>query len=223
MYQELGSFFNPSPEMRELNILQAIAENPSISQERLSREIGIVPSMVNRYLSDFERTGLITKIGENRRSMSYILLDEGRVRLQYLTVAYLADVAKIYAQSRSVFGEVLDFISARDFEKVYLYGAGIVGKMVSTILLYERIDVLGFIDDADFKKGTQVNGIVVLEPERVVGNEYDAVIVASFAHSASILSKAAAIGLSKLYSFEISSKGRVSLKEHKTNGGSEND
>jgi DNA-binding MarR family transcriptional regulator len=223
LYQELGSFFNPSPEMRELNILRAIAENPSISQERLSREIGIVPSMVHRYLSDFERTGLIMKTGETRRSMSYVLLDEGRVRLQYLTVSYLADVARIYAQSRNIFGDVLDFIATRDFESVYLYGAGIVGKMLSTILLFEKIDVLGFIDDASFKKGSQLNGIPVFDPEQITGKEYDAIIIASFAHAASILAKAEARGHDKLYVFEISEKGRVSLIEHKLNGGTDNE
>lgn len=214
MYQELGSFFNPSPEMRELSILKAIAENPSISQERLSREIGIVPSMVHRYLDDFEKTGLIKKTGENRRTMSYVLQGEGRNRLQYLTVAYLSDVAKIYAQSRSVFGEVLDFIGINGLDSVYLYGAGIVGKMLSTILLFERIEVLGFIDDSALKKGKEVGGVPVFDPEQVIETDYDGIIVASFAHSSSIISRAEAKGLRRLYVFEISENGSVSLKKH---------
>jgi len=214
VYQELGSFFNPSPEMRELSILKAIAENPSISQERLSREIGIVPSMVHRYLDDFEKTGLIKKTGENRRTMSYVLQGEGRNRLQYLTVAYLSDVAKIYAQSRSVFGEVLDFIGINGLDRVYLYGAGIVGKMLSTILLFERIEVLGFIDDSALKKGKEVSGVPVFDPDQVIETDYDAVIVASFAHASSIISRAEEKGLRRLYVFEISENGSVSLKKH---------
>jgi len=223
VYQELGSFFNPSPEMRELSILKAIAENPSISQERLSREIGIVPSMVHRYLDDFEKTGLIKKTGENRRTMSYVLQGEGRNRLQYLTVAYLSDVAKIYAQSRSVFGEVLDFIGMNGLDRVYLYGAGIVGKMLSTILLFERIEVVGFIDDSAIKKGKEVSGVPVFDPDQVIETDYDAIIVASFAHASSIISRAEAKGFQRLYVFEISENGSVSLKKHKQNGGFGND
>ena len=223
MYQELGSFFNPSPEMRKLSILKAIAENPSISQERLSREIGIVPSMVHRYLDDFEKTGLIKKAGENRRTMSYVLQGEGRNRLQYLTVAYLSEVAKIYAQSRSVFGEVLDFIGMNGFDSVYLYGAGIVGTMLSTILFFERIEVIGFIDDSALKKGKEVSGVPVFDPEQVIETDYDAIIVASFAHSSSIITRAEEKGLQRLYVFEISKNGSVSLKKHDQNGGFVND
>ncbi|NLZ14506.1 MAG: winged helix-turn-helix domain-containing protein, partial [Thermotogaceae bacterium] len=61
------SFLNPSPNLREMTVLQMLIKNPALSQETLARNAGVVPSMVNRYLKDFEDEGLLIKEGENRR------------------------------------------------------------------------------------------------------------------------------------------------------------
>ncbi|HOI63023.1 MAG TPA: winged helix-turn-helix domain-containing protein, partial [Mesotoga sp.] len=37
-----------------MSILKALTESSSVSQERLARLAGIVPSMVNKYIKDFE-------------------------------------------------------------------------------------------------------------------------------------------------------------------------
>ena len=104
------SFFNPSPNFREMSILKALTESSSVSQERLARIAGIVPSMVNKYIRDFEDSELIQKEGENRRNMKYVLTEAGKFRLQYLTILYLKEAAKLYTESRDIFGEVLDTI-----------------------------------------------------------------------------------------------------------------
>ena len=47
---EKYTFFNPSPNFREMMILKLISEDNDISQDKISKNVGIVPSMVNKYL-----------------------------------------------------------------------------------------------------------------------------------------------------------------------------
>ncbi|WP_367363104.1 hypothetical protein [Mesotoga sp.] len=42
--------------------------------------------------------------------MRYVLTEAGKFRLQYLTILYLKEAAKLYTESREIFGEVLDTI-----------------------------------------------------------------------------------------------------------------
>ena len=59
-------------------ILKLISEDNDISQDKISKNVGIVPSMVNKYLKDFEEKGYILKSGENKRNMTYQLTEQGK-------------------------------------------------------------------------------------------------------------------------------------------------
>ncbi|MDK2953028.1 MAG: hypothetical protein PWQ27_411 [Kosmotoga sp.] len=215
------SFFNPSPNFREMSILKAIAETPSISQERLAAVAGVVPSMINRYIKDFEEQEYIVKEGENRRKMQYILTEKGRFRLQFLTISYLREVAKLYVQSRETFGEVLDKLKDEGYERLLLYGAGIIGSILVDVLRTEGFVLVGFVDDSLFKQGSFFHDLKVYSPEEVSKLEYDGIIVASFKHADTISKNAIRNGMKNIMVFEISSSGTVSIR--RINGGSTNE
>jgi len=206
-----AKFFNPAPDFREMAILRAIMENPDISQEQLSSLVGVVPSMINRYLKDFEERDLIEKRGKNKRKMSYRILESGKQHLQYLIIGYLSDISKLYRSSRNIFLDVLMTISKENIRKVFLYGAGIVGKMLANVLISEEIEIVGFIDDSLIKQGSQIQGITIYSVKEAVNMDYDAVLIASFAHTERIRNKALSKGLKTLYLFEINERGKVFL------------
>ena len=206
------SFFNPSPDFREMNILKALTENPSISQERLAKVAGIVPSMVNRYINDFEEKGYIKKEGENRRNMKYVLLEAGKYRLQFLTISYLREVATLYLQSRETFGRVLDEISSQGYEKLLLYGAGIIGSILVDVFRTEGMEVIGFIDDSAVKQSGMFHGLKVYSAVEANKLDYDAVIIASFKHAKKMVANALSANMKNVMVFEISELGNVSLK-----------
>ncbi|WP_240739407.1 winged helix-turn-helix transcriptional regulator [Marinitoga lauensis] len=118
------TFFNPSPNFRELMILQIISQNERVSQEMIAKSVGIVPSMVNRYLKDFEDKKYIIKTGGNRRNMNYEITYEGKKRLQFLTVSFINEVSKIYSETKKSFNKVLDKIEDMGYQNILLYGAG---------------------------------------------------------------------------------------------------
>ena len=207
------SFFNPSPDFREMNILKAITENPKVSQERLAKYVGVVPSMINRYISDFEEKGYIKKEGENRRTMKYTLLQKGKFRLQFLIISYLREVANLYSQSRETFGKLLDILLAEECEKPLLYGAGIIGSIVVDVLRTEGIDPIGFVDDSETKQGGVFHNLKVYSIQQTKKMNYDAVIIASFKHAQEMVNNAIKHGMKNIMVFEISDFGNVSLKK----------
>lgn len=207
------SFFNPSPNFREMSILKALTESSSVSQERLARLAGIVPSMVNKYIKDFEDSGLIQKEGENRRNMRYVLTEAGKFRLQYLTILYLKEAAKLYTESREIFGEVLDTLKESEHQSFYLYGAGIIGGILADVLRTEGMKIIGFIDDSIAKQNGTFHDLHVFSPEEVTCNEDTAVIVASFRHADNIVKNARENGMKNVMVFTISRTGKVELEQ----------
>ncbi|NUU99806.1 MarR family transcriptional regulator [Marinitoga sp. 1154] len=206
-------FFNPSPNFRELMILQLISQNEHISQEMLSKSVGIAPSMVNRYLKDFEDKDYILKIGENRRNMNYKITEEGKKRLQFLTVSFINEVSKIYSETKNSFKKVLDKIENMGYKNILLYGAGVVGGIVLKILTGENINVIGFIDDSISKQGDKLHGISIYSPEEVKDLKYDMIIIASFRHSERIFENAKKHKIKNIYIFNIDETGNVSLEK----------
>lgn len=206
-------FLNPSPNFRELMILQIISQNKKVSQEMIARSVGIVPSMVNRYLKDFEDKKYIIKTGGNRRNMNYEITHDGKKRLQFLTVSFINEVSKIYSETKKSFNKVLDKIEDMGYQNILLYGAGVVGGIVLKVLTGENINVIGFIDDSVSKQGDKIHGINIYSPEEVKNMNYDMIIIASFRHSEDILKNAKENQLSNIYIFNIDESGNVSLEK----------
>ena len=205
------SFFNPSPNLREMQILRILASDPEVSQESIAYKTGIVPSMVNRYLKDFEERDLIIKEGINKRKMIYKLTENGKKRLQFLTVLYVSEVSRLYMSVNDFFSKVVVEINKNKIKKVILYGAGVVGKIVFNVMRSIGIEVLGFVDDAPSKHGEMIYSLPVYSPDSRKLPKYDAIIVASFRHSQVILEKAKKHNLKNIFIFKIDEMGYVSL------------
>ncbi|HPE69542.1 MAG TPA: winged helix-turn-helix transcriptional regulator [Thermotogota bacterium] len=206
------SFFNPSPDFRELSILRALTATPEISQERLAQLAGIVPSMVNRYIREFEEAGLVRKVGENRRRMRYELTQAGKYRLQFLTIAYLSEVARLYGESGGLFSAILDTLHAENCDRIFLYGAGIIGGILAEVLKPQPLQVLGFVDDASIKQGGMFHNLPVYAPDQLPRAPYDGMIVASFRHAERICDRAKQQGMKNLFVFQVAPSGRVALQ-----------
>ena len=206
------SFFNPSPNLREMVILKSISENQDISQESLARVANVVPSMINKYMKDFEDKGYVFKMGENRRRMSYLLTQEGKEKLQYLIVSYLREVARLYSGSRDIFGEVLDELRYHELDGILLYGAGIIGSILADVFRTEGMGIVGFVDDSPLKQNEVFYDLKVYRPEDVAGLDYGAVVITSFSHARHIGERARSFRMKNVSAFEISDAGKVSIR-----------
>ncbi|WP_233186538.1 winged helix-turn-helix transcriptional regulator [Petrotoga sp. 9PWA.NaAc.5.4] len=194
-------------------ILKLISQEGNISQDVMAKNVGIVPSMINKYLKVFEENGYILKTGENRRNMTYEITQAGKKRLQFLLVSFVDEVSELYSETKDSFKKVLQTLKKDKLRNILLYGAGVVGGIVLKVLKSENINVIGFLDDSAFKQGEKLQGIDIYSPEKANELKYDALIIASFRQSEILLSKAQEKKLEKLYVFKIDEEGNISLRK----------
>jgi FlaA1/EpsC-like NDP-sugar epimerase len=196
-------------------ILNLISQDNDISQDSMAKIVGVVPSMINKYLKDFEENGYLLKSGENKRNMSYELTDAGKKRLQFLIVSFVDEVSELYTETKDSFKKVFQTLKKDNIKNILLYGAGVVGGIVLKVLKDENINIVGFLDDSSLKQGDKLQGIDIYSPEKAKELIYDALIIASFRKSESILQKAIEKNLQKLYVFKIDDEGNISLEGRK--------
>ena len=90
-----AEFYEPTPMLRELQILTILAENPGVSQKEISSRVAIVPSMVHNYLHGLAGKGLIDFQGPSRRRMRYILTQAGEERLRSLSGRHAEEACRV--------------------------------------------------------------------------------------------------------------------------------
>jgi DNA-binding IclR family transcriptional regulator len=67
------NIFKPTEEIRNLNILEELENNPLVSQRELSHKFNIALGLTNAYLNRMARKGWIRIQGLNRRRIGYYL------------------------------------------------------------------------------------------------------------------------------------------------------
>ncbi len=73
----------------ELDILKIVAENPSVSQRKISDKTGISLGQVNFLIKKFVKKGLIKIEGQTTKSIKYNLTPRGFAEKAALTMEYI--------------------------------------------------------------------------------------------------------------------------------------
>ncbi|ABR31252.1 MarR family transcriptional regulator [Thermosipho melanesiensis] len=189
-------FFRPTPEYRKLLILEALKENSDISQKDLSVIVGIVPSLINKYLNEFKELGLI-KVESQGRKIRYILTDEGVSELYYLKLSFFNDVVSLSIKIESHLENIL--LKLKSKKNIGIYGAGLVGRALAQLLLNRGFNVVVFFDDDEKKIGDRYLGIPIVNIASKAG--VDALIVASIKNSEKMVKIAKNFHYSDIYLF----------------------
>ncbi|MGC9772647.1 winged helix-turn-helix domain-containing protein [Fervidobacterium islandicum] len=194
-------FFDYSPLYRQMAILQALFEGITKHSE-LALKAGIVPSLVNKYLKNFEKEGLVRKTKKG-----YELTSEGIVRLNYLRLGYLSEISQMYKSIELKFQDI--FLKITGKKDLCVYGAGVVGKMLAQLISTRQThNVVAFLDEDEKKVGSRIEGIPVMPLDTRV--QADAYIVASFKNAESMAKKLLDKGYRNVYTVEFS-KDRLKL------------
>ncbi|MCX7654377.1 MAG: nucleoside-diphosphate sugar epimerase [Fervidobacterium sp.] len=186
-------FFEYSPLFRQMMILQALSEGLT-SHSEIALKAGIVPSLVNKYLRDFLNEELVKK-----ERGKYKLTSQGIIKLNYLRLAYLSEISNLYKDIETKFQDIfLKLVGKRD---ICIYGAGVVGKMIFTLLANkEKFNLVAFLDEDNEKIGKKIEGIPILSLNTLI--QVDAVIVASFKNAETMMEKALKHGFKNVYTVE---------------------
>jgi len=191
-------FFEPSPYFRKMLILDLINENENITQKQLSLSVGIVPSLINKYLAELKNDGLISisKVGKKAR---YNLTSEGISELNLMKLEFFNDIVSLSNKIDSHLENIL--LKLKGKKHIAIYGAGLVGKTLCQLLINKGFNVSAFLDDDPLKNNTRIEGIPVVSPDTPV--KYDALVIASFKNAISMAEKALKLGFRDVYIFKM--------------------
>jgi DNA-binding MarR family transcriptional regulator len=125
-------FYEPSPLLRELQVLSILALNPEASQKEIAVEVGLAPSMIHNYIHALAEAGLVEFQGPTRRRLRYLVTGTGRQRIESLAARHMSAAGKILERFTCLVRREIERV-ARDGVKNLglLAGRDLVGTLSS--------------------------------------------------------------------------------------------
>ncbi|HRN50761.1 MAG TPA: winged helix-turn-helix transcriptional regulator [Anaerolineales bacterium] len=108
---------------REYRLLEAIAEDETITQAGLATSLGMAIGSVNWYLKRLISRGYIKATRMDRTRLRYNLTGEGMRAFQRNATQYVKDSLKVYHLLRQEAKDLIERLQARGIESLYIDGA----------------------------------------------------------------------------------------------------
>ncbi|MDD4565838.1 MAG: winged helix-turn-helix transcriptional regulator [Eubacteriales bacterium] len=139
----------------ELDILQIIAKNPSISQRKIAAQTGISLGQVNFLIKKCVKKGLIKIEGQTAKSIKYNLTPKGLAEKASLTKEYIkisyGAVIRVTDRIRSI---VKQYESLR--KKIYVYGPEDEMMEICKIALGDNAEYISMPSERDMIQADSV-------------------------------------------------------------------
>jgi DNA-binding MarR family transcriptional regulator len=167
---------------REPEILAAIEEGAPLTQRALAERLGVALGLTNLYLKRLARKGYI-KIVEfpskpaARKRLRYLLTAKGIAEKSRLTYEHMSYSLNLYRRTRQTLRESLSLLPQNGVKRIALYGTGEAAELAYLTLREAGIEPVGiYARDS----GGHFLGFPVRAVAELVGEEFDAVILATF-------------------------------------------
>jgi len=182
-----AEYLEPSKQYRRFSLLLCINKYPDISQKILGEKTCLSSSMVNNYIKELSKDGLLMVAGTSNRSMTYHLTPEGRACLSQSFLGFSAEIVQFYASVRREIVDILAESYLEGIRTMVLYGASDTAEIVYSAIQKTEVVVTGVVDNDPNKIGKLFFGSVIQSPSRINEIRPDALIVTSFARQNEIL------------------------------------
>lgn len=185
-------FFKPTIQYRKFLILDSIDKNKDVTQRELSKEVGVAVSMINAYLNDYEKEGLIKKSYKSTKTVHYFLTKEGIEKKKVLNIGYLNSSLGVYNKAKKNIIDFLDQIIKKGYKNIILYGAGEVAEiLLQTIALNHEfpLNVICVIDDDVDKQGKKIVSSEITSVDVINGIDHDGILISSYTNNKKIIDK----------------------------------
>jgi len=185
-------FFKPTIQYRKFLILDSIDKNKDITQRELSKEVGVAVSMINAYLNDYEKEGLIKKNYQSTKTVYYYLTKRGIEKKKVLNIGYLNSSLGVYNKAKKNIIDFLDQIIVKGYKNILLYGAGEVAEiLLQTIALNHEfpLNVICVIDDDVEKQGKMIVSKKIESVDIINNIEHDGILISSYTNNKKIIDK----------------------------------
>ena len=112
----------PAIKNQEYDLLEAIAQDPLVTQAGLSAQLGMAVGGVNWYIKRLVNCGYVKVSHLDRTRLKYHLTPEGMSALTGRTLLYMRKSLQVYNQLRSKARLVAAELKAQGISQVYLDG-----------------------------------------------------------------------------------------------------
>jgi DNA-binding MarR family transcriptional regulator len=170
---------------RNLEILAAIGEDNALSQRALSERLGVALGLTNLYLKRLVTKGYVkvTEFSDKpaaRKRLRYLLTPKGLAEKTRLTYAYMDRSLAQYRLARQTLRTALSTLTpASDggVKRLALYGTGEAAELAYLTLKEFGLEPIGVFSTAP---GGTFLGMPVRDCRELTGDDFDAVVVATF-------------------------------------------
>ena len=184
-----STLFKPTPLFKELMILNLIANEKKITQRMISNAAGISTSMVNSYLEEYSKKGLLDITYSSSRTVHYQITKKGEEERKLLNIQYLESALDFYNQAKKECLNYLKQIIDKGFKNILFYGAGEVAEIMLYVINNSNdidINVLAIIDDDVNKQGKRITNIEIVSFDQINNYQYDGILISSYTNNEAI-------------------------------------
>jgi len=169
---------------RNLQILDELSSNDSLTQRDLSGRLGIALGLVNSYIKNLVAKGYITITAIPPKRYAYYLTPKGLAEKTRLSYHLLQDYTRIYREARTNLTKLFHDLEKKDVRKIIFAGADEVAEIAYITLQETNLKLIGVLDEE--KKGKLFFGRPIKPIKSAVEMDYDIIVVTSYLNRKSI-------------------------------------
>ena len=176
---------------RDLQLLEAVEEESTVTQRTLSARLGIALGLTNLYVKRLIHKGYIKCVTMRPNRLVYLVTPRGAARKARLTVEFMKYSLNLYRDARRDLRRGLDARLARQ-KRVALYGTGEAAELAFLLLREIGVDPVATFDT---EGGGQFLGMPVQSIHDHAAVGYDILIVALLDRTQAVVSGLVAVGV----------------------------
>jgi DNA-binding MarR family transcriptional regulator len=171
---------------RDLQALEAIADNDRITQRRLSTTLGIALGLTNLYLKRLVRKGYVKCVSIRPNRIRYLLTPAGIAEKTRLSYEFMDYSLQLYGHVRQHLRRVLEPLAAAGHRRVAIYGSGEAAELAYLSIIELGLELVAVFDGTT--SGTFL-GRPVLDVREHHTVPFDAIVVATLDQPGAIIDR----------------------------------
>jgi predicted transcriptional regulator len=184
--KDFQGLYLQSPKLNQLNILKEVAANAKITQAELAKRCSLSVAMVNNYMKELCRTGLLEYHRRSSKSISYHLTSSGEQHLNTLHAEMIDEMVAMFVAAKEKIRDRILSQAHSELQRVVLFGSGHLAQLVFHALELAGIRIVGICSDDPKAVGRDFCGREILSPSQIRFIAPDAVVVADLLRTEAI-------------------------------------
>lgn len=181
-------------DQRNLQALEAIAEDSHITQRTLATRLGMALGLTNLYLRRLVRKGYVKSVNVQSNRLRYLLTPTGLAEKTRLTYEFMEYSLFLYAQVRQHLRTVLERAARENRRRVALYGTGEAAELAYLSITELGLELVAVFDE-------HAAGRFLAEDVRAIGNyrdiAFDLLLIARLESSGALVEDLVRLGIER--------------------------